>query len=62
MEDLINMYKGKGTVEYHSKRLKTVPTVANFEGSINFLFLFFKIFIFIFFLCVGKMLLLHKHF
>lgn len=56
------MYKGKGTVEYHSKRLKTVPTVANFEGSINFLFLFFKIFIFIFFLCVGKMLLLHKHF
>lgn len=58
MEDLINMYKGKGTVEYHSERFKTVPTVANFEGSINFLFLFFKIF----FLCVGEMHLLHKHF
>lgn len=52
------MDKGKGTVEYHSERFKTVPTVANFEGSINFLFLFFKIF----FLCVGEMHLLHKHF
>lgn len=36
------MDKGKGTIEHHSKRPKTVPIVVNFEGSINFLFLFFK--------------------
>lgn len=36
---LVNMDKGKGTMEYHSKRPKTVPIAVNFEGSINFLFI-----------------------